>query len=524
MKNSILAVSLIASIALAQPEANGGNVALDSTQGTQASTAESSAQNPAPATSQAPSATQSSAQSSTKEAIKGAFSGAKVEGFGFARYFSNFGEDGEGYSQQYRLKLDVTSGDINGYSITGGIIFSQGSSTPDTGYTTHGSVQGSRGYVDNGNFSDRFGISVFSANKTFKFSDSDKLSIKLGRLNLKSSLNDKNLDMGTGGSAVFQSGKIAYGLEYYDSFIPDKASYALRRRYPAGGSAETRAVGIGNNLAILSVKTGKVKGKDGKEKDADFGGFGFNVTLANAYEFVDYMAFVEGSYKILDTGLSLKAQVVATGINANPNNLQVGYSTSDTNTKLPLGWAHASDYAQFRGIYNINLAYKIGGFSSKLGYLGSFGDGYGVIFDTKGGIDASGKAWNEYFTATYEGFGILGSGSKSGTDIMLAYLNLAYKFDMGIKIALDTTYVGGNNNFPILSSASDATKVGVTQYNAANGGLLNHSQRFKSVDFVEITPSIAYNFTKNLELSAFAAVFAGDINLTKTRFELKYTF
>ena len=146
-----------------------------------------------------------------------------------------------------------------------------------------------------------------------------------------------------------------------------------------------------------------------------------------------------------------------------------------------------------------------------------------MIFDTKGGIDASGKAWNEYFTATYEGFGILGSGSKNGTDIMLAYLNLAYKFKNNIKIALDTTYVGGNNNLPILSSASDSTKAGAISYNS-NGGLLNHSQRFKNIDFVEITPSIAYNFTKNLEINVFAAVMAGDINLTKTRAELKYTF
>ena len=448
-------------------------------------------------------------------------SGTKLEGFGFARYFGNFGTDAKGYSQQYRLKLDVTTGKVNGYSITGGIFFSQGSSTPDSRYATHGSIQGSRGYVDNGNYSDRFGISVFSANKDIEFGNDSKLAIKLGRLNLKSALNDKNLDLGTGGFVAFQSGKIAYELGYYDSWIPDKTSYALRRRLPSSSEAPNsgRAVGIGNNLAILTIKTGKNK----EGKDLDFGGFSFNATLANAYEFVDYMALLEGGYKFGKSGLALKAQVVATGINSDPNNLQVGYSTSNTNTKLPLGWSNADDYAKFRGIYNVNLSYKVGGFTSKIGYLGSFGDGYGVIFDTKGGIDASGKAWNEYFTATYEGFGILGSGSKNGTDIMLAYLNLAYKFKNNIKIALDTTYVGGNNNLPILSSASDSTKAGAISYNS-NGGLLNHSQRFKNIDFVEITPSIAYNFTKNLEINVFAAVMAGDINLTKTRAELKYTF
>ena len=58
--------------------------------------------------------------------LKDLVTNAKVSGFGFARFFTingfdNIGQNGQ--SQQYRIKLDVTSGKIYGFSATAGLFF-----------------------------------------------------------------------------------------------------------------------------------------------------------------------------------------------------------------------------------------------------------------------------------------------------------------------------------------------------------------------------------------------------------------
>ena len=100
--------------------------------------------------------------------LKGLVTNAKVSGFGFARFytingFDNIGQNGQ--SQQYRIKLDVTSGKVYGFSATAGIFFSQGSSTPDVGSNTNSAVQGGRGTAFTNNFSDRFNITRFVENR-----------------------------------------------------------------------------------------------------------------------------------------------------------------------------------------------------------------------------------------------------------------------------------------------------------------------------------------------------------------------
>ncbi len=427
-----------------------------------------------------------------QNSIKKALSQIKLNGFGFARHFSNFGDIG-GSSQQYRLKLDLTSGDVNGYSITGGILFSQGSGAPSTGSNTHSAVQGSRGVAFNENFSDRFGVGVFYASKVVKTQDLD-FRVNLGRLNLNSPFNDKNLDFSTGLETSLKYNGISYWFSYADSWMTDSLAYVLRRTNLKGGGKDlgqdqkAGSIGIGNDLFILGV--------NGKKA---FGGLDFKLYAANVYNLFDVMFFADGAYQIKTDGgtFELKAQTSVAKLNSTPN-LLLGFkgksAASDLQTKL-------TQQANLRGIYNLLLSYKYDAFSSKFGFLGSFGDGYGTSLTSRGAIDVGGKMWYGNFTAAYEGFGIFGSGSKNGTDIQVAYFNLGYKFKTPFKIGLDLAYVRGKNNLGVLIKKKDS-----------------------HLKFLEVTPSVKYNFTKNLEISAQSAFFSGDLNLIKTRMELKYTF
>lgn len=432
-------------------------------------------------------------ETNAKTIVSQVVNGTKVNGFAFARHFSNFNDLG-GNSQQYRLKLDVTTGELNGYSVTGGILFSQGSSTPTNTSSTHGAVQGSRGTAYNGNFSDRFGISNFYASKNIK-TETMSFNAKLGKMNIVSPFSDKNLDLSTGFEASLKHNNINYFFHYADSWMSDTLGYVFRRsnlKTSSGSSIGTNqdaaAIGIGNDLFILGVS-----GKNLYNMD-------FNIYAANALNFIDLLFFADTTYNMkTDFGnFAFKAQVSTANINHTPNLLLGGNRgsniTSDFHNTL-------KDQAMFRGIYNLLISYKYDKFGLKVGYLGSFGDGYGVSLTSKGGIDVGGKMWYSNFTSTYEGFGVLSSGSKKNTDIQVAYFATEYGFKYPIKIGLDIAYITGNNNFYLTTSSKPI-----------------------DVKLLEITPSIKYNFTKQLEVSAQSAFYTGDLDLVKTRLELKYTF
>ena len=102
--------------------------------------------------------------------------------------------------------------------ITGGIFFSQGSSTPDSGARTHSAVQGSRGTAYNDNFSDRFNIGQIYGSKEFK-TNSISINIDGGKMNLDTPFNDKALDLGTGGRINMKQkvnrGEVGYHLSFF---------------------------------------------------------------------------------------------------------------------------------------------------------------------------------------------------------------------------------------------------------------------------------------------------------------------
>lgn len=429
----------------------------------------------------------------------------KISGFGFARYFYVGGEGGYGLSQQYRIKLDVTTGKVKGFSVTGGIFFSQGSSTPDSGARTHSAVQGSRGTAYNDNFSDRFNIGQIYGSKEFK-TNSISINIDGGKMNLDTPFNDKALDLGTGGRINMKQkvnrGEVGYHLSFFDSWMSDHAAYNMRRLVDGDtGQMNAGSLGIGNNLTTFGLK--------GKLLDDTLH---FRLYAANMFRLFDLMTFGDIDYglKLGNHKLTILAQVAFAMMTTDR-----AYLLLDNDNRFMS--QEFGNTAKTRGIYNIQLTYKIHNFSAKIGYLGSFGSGYGVLLDYKGGIDTAGKVWNGNFTATYEGLGAFGSGSFRGTNINVAYLQLGYKFKFPLKLGLDVAYIFGNTNMPVLNVMANPT---IPTHTYASRG----SQTFMHADFFEITPSITYNFTKNFEVSIFGAGFIGDIQFFKTRAELKYTF
>ncbi len=443
--------------------------------------------------------------------VKDIITKAKISGFGFARFFTINGFNNlSGQSQQYRIKLDATTGKIYGFSVTGGIFFSQGSSTPDAGNNTDSAVQGGRGTAFNGNFSDRFNISQIYASKEFN-TESISANFDIGKINISSPLSDNKVDLGTG--AVFNMkqklnmGNFKYHISFYDSFSGDHVGYNIRVRKPMSGDElkdqDAASIGIGNNFTLLGV-SGEMLDKK----------LNFKVYAGNIWKLMDFIAYGDASYKIKlndNISLNLLAQTSMATLSNNAR-LFLGYKGKSASSEFD---TELNTAAKFRGIYNLQAALKISKFSTKIGYLGSFGDGYGVLLDYKGGIDTSGKIWNGNITATYEGLGMLGSGSFKNTSINVAYISCEYGFKIPLKIGIDVAYIFGNTNMPTLKLSGGGQPIST----------IDSKQNFISnASFVEITPQISYKFVKNLELSIFAATLVGDIDFFKTRSELKYTF
>ena len=457
------------------------------------------------------------APSEAKKTLSGFFDGMEAKGFAFARYTTIDGRAGTGADQQYRMKLDLTSGKVEGWSFTGGIMFNYGASNPIATSNTDYGAQGSMAVVQGKGYNDRFGVATFSVNKEI-VTQNTTTTFNFGRLNIDNVFADKTTDLGTGGKARFKtSSGITYGADYFDSWITSHVIYNMRRTDLGGNGNQTANSAIpgstgslGNDLIMLSIKGDKVGGS----------GFSFNIAAGHANRLLDYLAFVDAKYDF--GGFYVLGQVSAAGMTSNPNFM----TSSGTHTGTTWGSGVAvgqpgslyngfasQDWASSRGIYNIQIGYKSkeAPISGKLGYIGSFGDGYGTLLDVKGGLDMAGKFWNNNYDATNEGFGFMGAGGRKGTSIQVAYLGLDFALGKSWKLGLDYSYITGNNNYPFVSSVIS---------NAASSAALAG----KGITFHEVAPSLTYKPIKNVTAVAMYGRNFGDVNYGKARFEIRYDF
>lgn len=457
--------------------------------------------------------------SESKSLASGFLDGIEAKGFARARYTTIDGAGESGAEQQLRMKLDLTTGKVEGWSFTGGLMFNMGSNNPTTTSNTNYATQGSMAIVTGGKYNDRFGVAVFSVNKEIATQNA-KTEFSVGRINLVNVFTDKTLDVGNGGKARFIANNgITYGAEYFDSWVTGHVIYNARRTSLGGNNNQTANSAIptttgslGNDLVILSLNKGdNVAGSK----------FSFNVALGHANRLLDYLAFVDAKYDF--GGVYVLGQVSAAGMSKDanfmlPNGNKTGTDWTQTAGQPSQPFVYTgfnnSDWASNRGMYNIQVGYKNkeAPVSAKLGFVGSFGDGYGTLLDSKGGIDVAGKFWINSYDATNEGFGFMGAGGRSGTSIYVAYLALDYKLGKAWKVGLDYSFITGNNNYPFVANAvAGSLKDKLTQDNA------------KGITYHEIAPCITYKVGK-VSATAYYGRNLGDVNYGKGRVEIRYDF
>ncbi|MFC3866873.1 hypothetical protein [Helicobacter equorum] len=461
--------------------------------------------------------TKSPTSSESKNLTSQFLDGIEAKGFARARYTTIDGAGESGAEQQLRMKLDLTTGKVDGWSFTGGLMFNMGSSNPTTTSNTNYATQGSMAIIPGGKYNDRFGIGVFSLNKEIATQNA-KTEFSVGRLNLVNVFADKNTDAGNGGKVRFIANNgITYGAEYFDSWVTSHVVYSARRA-SLGNSRQNSQIptttgSLGNDLVILSLKGDNVAGSK----------FSFNAALGHANRVLDYLAFVDAKYDF--GGVYVLGQVSAAGMSKDVNFMLPGGNKTGTN------WAWGQDqsegrpfgvytgftnnaWASNRGMYNIQVGYKNkqAPVSAKLGFVGSFGDGYGTLLDNKGGIDVAGKFWVNSYDAINESFGFMGAGGRSGTSIYVGYLALDYKLTKAWKVGLDYSFITGNNNYPFVDNAvAGSLKDKLKQDNA------------KGITFHEIAPSITYKVGK-VSATAYYGRNLGDVNYGKGRVEFRYDF
>ncbi len=443
--------------------------------------------------------------------VKSWFEGIEFKGFAYARYSDVSGAQGYGDRYQYRAKIDARSEEMNGYSLTAGLFLNQGSSTPRLDSKTHGDIQGSQAIAAHNQFPDRFAIAQLYASKNIT-TDSMKFSADVGRMNLITSFTERATDVGLGARGNMKFSSVEFGIAFYDSWATNNFAYALNARTtdrPIGTSAPASASwGMGNNLTIVNLKTPK------NNKIADV--MSLDISVGNAIGLFDVLAF--GEVK-LDWD---KVYILVQGAGAKLDSTsywQIGSTAQRSSTSISQwentgtfptygGFNNNTDFAKNRGIYNVQIGAKLGGFSAKLGYLGSFGDGYGVLLASKAGLNIAGKIWNNNLNFSSEGFSVLGSGGREGTSIMVGYAAAELKVTEPLKIGFDLSYVAGDNNYAYL----DVAKIPDLATNA------------KGIKFFELAPSLSYAFNNKLKANFFYAQYLGDVTYGKTRAEIRFDF
>ncbi|WP_180675712.1 major outer membrane protein [Helicobacter sp. 11S03491-1] len=448
--------------------------------------------------------------------LKEAFENASIKGFTFGRYTLMGGKDGAGNRYQFRAKIDVTSGEVNGYSLTGGIFFSQGSGTPDKGSITDSDIQGSRGVHTDMSGSDVFNISNLYMNKIFS---STKTSIQVGQMNLISPFTDKSVDRGIGVSVLNSDiESLQFFVSGYDSWITDDI-YIAAQASKNPDDKKKQGSGIGNNLFIAGVM-GNYHLDEGNLHSLNF-----KLYDLWAYHLIDYMVFGELGYKYSFAEhifFKLMGQVGVSGVSDvagfQSRSLYLKNYFQDKVKNETLNANNPQELAKNRGLYNIQASFEVHKFYAKLGFAGSFGDGYGVLLDNIGGFNTAGKLWNGSQGHGADGFGFLGSGATKNTNITALYWGADYRIGSFI-LSLEGAWVSGKNNYPLLVAGSNNP-------NYHYRGKVSAYPNKKTMDasFVEITPGVVYKISKKISAQLYYASIFGDISLNRTRFQITYNF
>lgn len=435
---------------------------------------------------------------------------ATLDGYARGEYIYTDGRDGYGQGFRVFFRPNITTGEVKGFSFTGGLFFSKGSAAPD-GNAIADFIGGPRIFdVKNEAAIDVFGISNLYVSKKFEKANT---MLRVGAMQIETPLNAPSGSYGDRGMGALVKNSSLKGMEFllatYGSWMTDNIGLQTY----ASNTGKSANFGLANVLSIVGAK----------------GNFAFaglenlTATLYYAYadRLIDMMLFGDVGYKFKfdnNAYLNVLVQVGATIMNENPHfqsKASVLSSYYQEASKIDKGWARN------RGVYNIRLDWGVGGYSGALGYAGSFAEAYGAMLDSAGQLKIGGTLWSSLVAGGVIGFGFTGSGSYHGSDIRVAYTEQNYKLG-GWQFGLGLTYVGGHNRIAQMSKGSNrikgtaASRGGATVGKAANLTM--------DADIFEIAPKISYSFTKNLSTSLVFAQIVGDMVVNRTKVIVMYKF
>lgn len=414
--------------------------------------------------------------------LEDAIKGATIYGNSYIRYVSNTGtnDGGQGYSM--RFVADINSGNIanSNLSFNAGIFYQHGG-TIRAGVNTDDAVNGSRvegGYGNPALASS--GLSTLWARYSFTQS---KTEITGGKMRINSPISETTLDRGVGATITNNDiDGLKVTASYYDSWVSDT--------YYLGGiqSAQNKTTkqNTGNGMAMIGF-------------DGEYGMSKFKVWYANIDKF---MNTIFGEYSIGDN-YEFKAQIAYTDMYKNAmlreSGKRVWYKFDGT------------DGAKSRGLYTLQFTMKpINEFATRIGYVGSFGSGYGVALNNQASFSKAGRWWYDNYGDSRNGFAFSGQGGKQDTHINIWYVAMQGKVSI-VDLGLDIVGISGKNNFA------------VSAYKSPTGGKIAEVNA-KDRTFFEITPSIDLNITKGAKISTYYAIVFGQINVQRLWTQFSYRF
>lgn len=400
---------------------------------------------------------------STKNSLLDALKDTTISGYAYGQYTSMFGKDADGNSFRVRTAINVDTGAYEGFSVGTRIFASQGVGAPDGGTLLANSK--SPMDVTDLTLQTLYGRMAFKSTATV---------IEAGKINIVTPFTDTTFDAGYGVSLHNHDiSGLTFNLQTYGVWGLDNSNFI------------SSTAGANSNHAMI------IAGIAGNPEEF---GVGFNAWVVHSPNTIDYLAY--GDLKYSFSGLTLGTKVAATQVKL----------TNDLFARTD------SLAAKFRGIYNVEASYSLGGTTLSAGYTGSFGDGYGALLNNTA-FNLGGNIWWDTVGSGVNGYGILGAGGLKNKDgnastIMVAYASIKYKGIQSMSIGLDYAYVSGNNNYALMKKAKNNPQNEIT----------------KNVTLHEVSATLGYAFSEKLALSAIVGSTFGDLAMGRARMRVTYSF
>lgn len=411
--------------------------------------------------------------------------GASIDGSSFFRYISNSGRNDGGQGFVMRALANINSGNIEGFSFNLGLFYHYGG-TPTQGSKSDDATNGSRADRNTGTAGNAFGLSTLFVKYAF---DASKTAITAGKMRLATPITNAINDRGVG---VLATNSDVTGLTiaagFFDSWSAD--NQYIGGIFSAGGAGAGQ--NIGNNIATV--------GFIGNYDPVTFQLWYFNIDKVANTIFGEFSAGKMYQFKlqVAYTNMYAASTFKLSGERPSPGLLFDGTAG-----------------AKSRGLYTAQLALKpMPEFGARLGFVGSFGSGYGVALNNEATFSKGGKYWFDNWGNGRNGFSIFGQGGNEDTHINVWYLALTSKVSI-VDIGLDIAGISGKNQYTV-SSIKQPTDDGTDRkVGGANSG---------NRTFYEITPSLDINITKQAKLSAYYAIVFGQINAQRLWTQVSYKF